>query len=227
MYLGSTEIAKAYLGSNLVYSSGSGPSPSPSPVFYDLLVFDGTAYILTDYVLPSDSSIKLLVGWETTKARQGIFQAYDANNGGSILAMLGNNTSSSRRQMVCYYDSTSYLLATQYLNFITTSYNLFLTPNKFGWDNYSYSISKGSAHPTDGLRIGKDATRCFTGKMGTIYIYDSSAQNCSTASGFNSFTPIATFRPCTYNGAAGMWYVEGNTFFGNSAGSGTLSTENL
>ena len=203
------------------------PGPVIEPVFYDFLVFDGTAYILTNYVLPSDSSIKLLVGWETTKARQGIIQAYGESNGGSILAMLGNNTSSSRRQMVCYYDSTSYLLASKYLNFTTTSYELFLTPNKFGWDNTSYSISKGSVHPTDGLRIGQDGTQCFTGKMGTIYIYDSSAQNCSTASGFNSFTPVATFRPCTYNGAAGMWYVEGSTFFGNSAGSGTLSTENL
>ena len=74
MFLGNAEIAKAYLGSNLVFQRG-GPSPSPTPIFYDRLIFDGVAHVDTTFVLPENHSVRLTVGNETVKLRQGIFQA--------------------------------------------------------------------------------------------------------------------------------------------------------
>ena len=49
-----------------------------APVFYDYLVGDGTAFVDTGLVLPADSSMAGLFGWETVKAGgQNIFGAFD------------------------------------------------------------------------------------------------------------------------------------------------------
>ena len=58
------------------------------------------------------------------------------------------------------------------------------------------------------------------------FVYGSDAQNVATYAGFDNYTPVATFRPCTYNGVAGMWHVEGNAFYGNTAEAGTLTVLN-
>ena len=195
------------------------------PVFYHALVFDGTAYIATSYVLPSGCSVHCSFGYETEKKAQSIFLA--GGGGGYLGVSIGGGSNSTRRQMIPYYDSSSYLATNRYLNWSNKSYELFMTQKRFGWGNTAYTYTKGSAHPTGGLLVGTTggSTPPFTGKMATLRVYGSDTANVTTAAGFDSYTPVATFRPCTYNGEAGLWYVEGSTFFGNTAGAGTLNVE--
>ena len=194
-----------------------------TPVFYNYLKFDGTAYIETTYVLPSGCSVRCSLGNETLKATQATFSA--TGGGGTIQLFYGGSTNSTRRQMLPYYDSSSYLASNRYLNFSYASYNYFMTSKRQGWGSTSYTFTKGSTHPTGGLRFGYGGTP-YTGTMMTFYVYGSDTQNLTSYDAFDNYTPVATFRPCTYNGVAGMWYVEGNTFFGNTAGSGTLTATN-
>lgn len=192
-----------------------------SPVFHNYLVFDGTAIIQTDYVLPNLCSIAVPLGNETAKVSQRVFRAEGGN--GIIQLGYGGSTNSTRRQMVPLYYSTSGLASNRYLNWSTASFNYFATPNRFGWGNTAYTYTKGSNAPTGGMLFGGGGNQPFTGRMGTFRIYGSDAQNATTYSALTAFTAVATFRPCTYNGEAGFWYVEGNTFYGNTAQSGTLS----
>lgn len=197
------------------------PPPVVTPVYYTNLIFDGTAVIQTTYILPADCSIRVVVGGETSKVAQGVFIA--EGGGGRIQMQYGGGTNSTRRQFLPYYDSSSYLSSNKYLNFSYNSYGLFMTKNKFGYGTTSYTYTKGSLHPTNGISFGGGGATPFTGFLRTVEIYGSETASLSSYDAFGNYTPIATFRPCTYNGVAGMWYVEGNTFFGNTAGSGTLT----
>ena len=226
MYLGTTEIAKAYLGTDLVFQKGS-PTPQYTPVFYDKLIFDGTAYIETDVMVPSDGSITAQLGNETSKAVQCLF---GQGNGSYYIVrgtFLNMTTTTSNRIIAARYDNNTASTAT--LSFGTTTYNFFLTPKKFGWGATATNVTKGSQTPTTGIFFGKNngtTVPAYSGTLGIVKIYDSSAQNVATYDGFSSYTPVATLRPCTYNDAPGLWYVEGNKFFGNSAGAGSLTAAN-
>ena len=195
------------------------------PVFYDRLIFDGQAWVDTDIVLPEDSSITVNLGGETSKTAQRPFAA--TGGGGTIALAYGNGTNSSNRQMVAYYASSSYL--TYYnLAWSYTSYGFYITPKKYGWGNAEHSYTKGNSHPTGTLRLGNwsDNDPAYTGYMKEIKIYGSDAQNCSSYSAFESYTPNITLRPCTYNGEAGLWNVEQEKFYGNTAGVGQLTVAN-
>lgn len=221
LYFGNNSIGKAYLGSNLVFERGS--SPTSPLVYYDRLVFDGIAYIETTYSLPANSSMRYIVGNETRKASQSIFSVL--TNGYYVAMLFGGLTNTTQRQIVAWYDSTSYLK--EFLeNRLSDSLSLFITPKCVGYGSNSYSFTKGGTHPTGGIRFGIGQNP-YTGELGTFYVYGSDAQNVTTYDGFDSFTPVATLRPCTYNGTPGLWYVEGGTFWGNTAGSGTLSVRNI
>lgn len=206
--------------------ANQGPQ-APKPVFYTYLVFDGNSYIETGYVLPSTCSIAVPLGNESSKTGpQGVFSA--GGGGGYIALILGGSTSASKgRQTLPYYDTSSYVISNRYLSFNYTTYSFFLTPKRYGWGNGSFTYTKGSLHPTDALYLGTNNghTNHYTGTMQTFMVFGSGAQNATTYAAVTAYTPVATFRPCTYNGAAGMWYVEGNTFYGNS-GSGTLTATN-
>lgn len=224
MFLGDVEIDKAYLGNDLVFSSESGPAPV-APVFYDYLYFDGTAYVDTDYVLPSMFSLRAPLGHETVKASQVVFYATGGDGGFRITYT--SSTTTTNRRMGIYYDSTSINSSNRTLAWSYNEFNFFVTPLRFGWGSTAYTYTRGSSHPTGGLSFGYSSNQPYTGRMGLVKIYGSDAQNATTASDLNSnYTPVATFCPCTYNGAAGFWYVEGNKFYGNTAGSGTLIASN-
>ena len=211
-------------------SSAPTPPTPATPVFYDKLVFDGVAYIDTDIVPGASDSFKCTFGNETLKATQQMFMFRCTSNGYTGAAM-NSSTNTTRRVFSILYGSTSSLSTNRAINFTEPTYGFFLTPKRFGWGNASYTISKGSQTPTGGMIIGSHANnhagQPYTGKISTFYIYGSDAQNVTTSSGFSSYTPTHTLRPCTYNGAAGLWCVETSTFYGNTAGSGTLSVENL
>lgn len=225
MSLGSTKIGGANFGSTPVFREGESPTPpTPTPVFYDRLVFDGVAKIQTDIILPALCSMRVVLENEKNKAAQRIFHAVGGN--GLIQLIYGSSTSSTQRRLQVYYDSTT-SGGNWGLNFSYTCY-FFMTPTKYGSYQTVQTHTSGSAHPTDGLVLGGwDSGNPFSGDMGTFFLYDSSAQNAADWVALeNNFTPVATLRPCTYNGEAGFWYVEGNKFFGNTAGSGTLTVRN-
>ena len=195
-----------------------------APVFYDRLIFDGASGIETDIVLPENCSIRVVIRDEAQKKAQGVFSAGNSTDG-YIRLYYGSGTSSSVRKMAICYDSSSYI-GFKDLNFTNSSYAFYMTPNGYGWGSTFYSYTKGNLHPSTPLFLGTmSASQRFTGKMQTFYIYGSDAAN-NRSSDFSNYTPIATLRPCTYNGQAGMWYVEGSKFFGKTVGDGTLSVEN-
>lgn len=222
----------------VVTFSASGVSPviltveqaagSIAPVFFEYLVGDGVAYVDTGIVLPENGSMDGLFGWETVKkGGQNIFGAFDVG-GGETGVVLGGDTNSTRRQFVAYYDKTSYS-ATKTLGFTYTNYAMFMTPKRFGYGNDATTYTKGSRRPTATVKVfgGYPTYTSFSGALkGDFTIYGSDAQNAANHTALVAFTPVATFRPCTYNGAAGLWYVEQNLFLGNAAGAGSLTATN-
>ena len=204
------------------------PTPPTLPVFYDNLVFDGTAYVETDILTPTDASITATFGNETAKSTQCLFGQGNASYYIVRGAFYNTMTNATNRVIAARYNNNS--AATAALAFSgNTTYNFFLTPNKFGWNNTANNTTKGSQTPSTGIFFGKNngtAVPAYTGTLGTVRIYDSSAQNVTKYSDFSSYTPVVTLRPCTYNDEPGLWYVEGSRFYGNSAGAGSLSVSN-
>ena len=208
-------------------ASPTPPTPTPTPVFYDRLVFDGTAYIETDLIPPTDASFLVRLGNETLKATQRGFNCPTPN--GVIGMNYANGTTSTTRYFNVYYGQSSAVSTSRYLAFSTASYYFFLTPSHFGWGSTSYSITRGAENPSGHLSLGSNNSHTgqpYTGRMGIFKIYGSDAQNVTNTSDFANYTPVYTLRPCTYNGEAGMWCVETSTFYGNTAGAGTLSVLN-
>ena len=205
------------------------PPPTPTPVFYDYLVFDGTAYIdISGLSVPSDFSVFVRLGNETNKAAQRLFYFYGSPNGFS--AILNSSTTSTTRCFGIYYGGSSAASGNRTLAFSTTAYSFFLTPKRFGWGNTAYTFTKGNSTPTGNLILGMNNTGSgnpYSGTMKSFRIYGSDAQDVTNATDlFNDYTPVYTLKPCTYNGEAGMWCEETSTFFGNTAGAGTLSVRN-
>ena len=238
LYLGTNQIGTAYLGSNLVYQSGSSPTPPTPPtptglVFYDRLVFDGTAYIDTDITPPANASFRTYLGNETLKAGQRLFLCNATT--GLIGALLSpTSTTSTTRQFSVYYGASSAVTTSVTLPFSTTDYYLVLTPKRFiaapNSSNTGTTFSKGNGTPSSALVIGANVNhngQPFTGRMSIFRIYDSDAQNATSASELLNYTPAYTLRPCTYNGEAGLWCVETETFYGNTAESGELTVLNI
>lgn len=198
---------------------GSGSTPE----FHTYLIFDGTAYIETDIILPEDFSIRVSLGNEA-RHQQAIFSAYNGSN--FVFAFwMNSSTNNNNRVFSARYDSTSTLSSLSSLSWNNTRYNLFMTPFRFGYGNtVAANYTKGSVRPTSGLNIGRplSTSTSYTGKSGTFRIYDDAAKNANSYNYFDNYTPIYTLAPCLYNGEAGLWCLETNRFYGNSAGVGTI-----
>jgi len=218
----------ALLRRRAMIADGGGTPPPPGVVFYDRLVFDGTAYIDTNIVPPENASFRVTPGYETLKAAQRLFMC-DGTNGSTFGALLNTSTTSTQRNFNVYYGGTGAVGTNKTYAFSNNTYQFFLTPKRFGWGSTAYTITKGNNTPNGGLVIGSNISHTgqpFTGRIGNFFIYGSDAQNVTTASGFSSYTPVYSLKPCTYYGEPGLWCVETSTFFGNSAGSGSLSVLN-
>ena len=203
-------------------AAGGSPTP-PGLVFHSRLIFDGTAYIDTNLLIPEDGSIRAQLGYETTKGTQVLFNAE-----GRSYAYLNTSTNTTQRCFSASYDSSSVLVSGTNLTLAWTynTYTFFLTPKRAGVGSNSRTFTKGTSRPTTGLVVGQNAAHTSTPYTGvireSIRIYGSDAQNCAVYSDFDSYTPVYTLRVCTYNGENGLWCVETSTFYGNSAGAGTL-----
>lgn len=201
----------------------------PTPVFYDRLVFDGTAWILTDLVIPTDGSIRATVGGETRK-QQNLWFTQRNTGQGSIRLYWGGQTNGTRIQPMPYYRSTSYLFNNWAPANSNAANGVFQTCKGVGFNDNSFrSYTKGNLPAPNPLYIGglaNSAVASFTGYFKTLYIYDDTTQNETTYSGFDNYTPVYTLRPCLYGSKAGFWCVENGKFYGNSADAGTLSVAN-
>lgn len=198
--------------------------PTPQPEFHTRLFFDGTAYIDTDILMPEDGSIRIPLGYETGKKSQVLFNA-----GGRVYATLNSNTNATNRAFSFAYDASSPQISgtTIACAWATSAYSVFLTPKRGGYGGNSATFTKGSSRPATGFVFGQNAAHTnvpFTGAInGWIRIYGSDAQNATSYSDLANYTPVYTLRPCTYNGEAGLWCVQTSTFYGNTAGAGTLT----
>ena len=200
------------------------------PEFYTYLVFDGTAYIDTDIVpTGQQNTFRVLVGDETvTSGLQHVYDCKTAN--GRIRMSYGSPTTSTTRKVNVWYDNGTNSIMSVDVNFSVSRYTAILTPNRFFYYADKTDISgAGNGSATDPLVIGamtSHSGQAYSGKMSRFRIYGADAKDITRASELDNYTPIITLRPCLYKGKAGMWYVEGNKFYGNTAGSGSLTVSN-
>lgn len=217
----------------MIASGGGSPTPPgptppdpPSPgtlVFYDLLVFDGTAYIDTDIVPGSNATYYAILGSETIKGAQRIFMVPTGEAQTGVI--LASATNSTTRNHSAYYAKASAIVTNKTLSFSYSRYSTLLTPKRVLIGSTPTSYTKGSSTPSGPLVLGSRTQhdgQAYTGSMGIFRVYGSDAQDCSSFDDLKNYTPQYTLRPCTYNDEAGMWCVETSKFYGNTAGAGTL-----
>ena len=220
----------ALLRRRAMIAEGGSPTPPPPPtptiVYHDRIRFDGTAYIQTDLVVPTNGSVRVSAGGETRKGNQGIFNATDGTNVCFGIWMT-TATDATKRVYAHRYGTTTTDSTRVTINNYTTRASLFLTPNRWGYSTNPYNATAGTNVPTNGIRLGSTSqSYAYTGALGWFYIYDSSAQNATDWADLrDNYTPVYTLRPCEYNGEVGYICDETGTFYGNSAGEGTLSYE--
>lgn len=200
----------------------------PLPEFYNYLVGDGVAYVDTGIRIPENGSMAGVFGYETRRAgAQNIFGAFDVGAGETGLTF-GGGTDNNYRQIVAFYDKTANV-GYNTLNFNYKTFASFLTPKRFGYGDSSKTFTKGNLRPTATLKIfgGYPTYTSYSGLLsGDFMVFGADAQNAATWEQIMAFTPVATFRPCIYNGEAGLWYVEEKRFCGNAAGSGSFIAKN-
>lgn len=198
------------------------------PEFYNWLLFDGTAYIETDIIPDENASFLLAGGAEITDGPSKYLLCYTGTN--STKTGLFENSSSSTTSSIwaTYYNSTSSLGSKSISTYYPT-YDLFLTPKCIGFTSASTTtFTKGDGVPTGNLILGCSDSYAnnYDGGTVSIKIYGSDAQDVNSYAGFADYTPVITLRPCIYKGQSGLWNVEQNKFYGNSASSGTLQAAN-
>jgi len=137
-------------------SSLTGTSFTAGPsgvVFYDRLTFDGTAYVDTGITPADDSSFSANFGDESTKAAQRLFRVATGSTY-QIAVFLGSNTTSTPRGFSIYYGGSA-ISGNRTLAFSTTRYNIFITPNRFGYGSTVNTITRTANAPTGHLFIGQ------------------------------------------------------------------------
>lgn len=195
---------------------------APLPTFHTRLVFDGTAYIDTDIIIPENGTVRFDGGYEAEKKSQTLF-----NVGGKLYGILNSSTNNTSRFFTANYYGSSAVSGTSLgVAWTYNTYGFWLTPKRVGIGDRAFTFTKGSTLPEGGLVVGMNAAHtgvAYTGRLKMIRIYGSDAQNCESTTDLNSYTPVYTLKPCTYNGENGLWCVETDSFYGNTAGAGQLS----
>lgn len=198
------------------------------PEFHGYLIFDGIAFIDTDITVPTDCSIRLGIGNESSQRQMRVFRVLSGGSGGMIYINITNFTSTTRTLVFCYEATSGQVSRGSNTG---SRVGVAITPHKCITNNSATSNSSGGYHPQGGLCIGGFSGDTFTsyypynGKMSSIWVYAADAQNVETFNGFTAYTPVYTLTPCIYNGEAGLWCKETNRFYGNSAGAGTLTVD--
>jgi len=210
-----------------------------TPAFFGIQS-DGSAFIKTGFILPEMASIRGNFSEPNIITGNKIFfraTKYDESESKYFHTgfLYGGATSSSSRQALVYYDSSSYLNSKQgFLSIGTKLLNLWMTPYRYGTDSNSpndQKFTKGAKYDERELEIaytdkGQPSYTSYNGWILQVFVYGSEAKDVTTYSGFTSFTPVATFRACTLkDGTVTMWYVQGNRPC-TVAGGGTFTAIN-
>ena len=202
-----------------------------TPTFYTYLHINGGAYIITDIIPPQDSSFRVRVRENQRIAMQ--YFGCSGQNSSKFGVELNNNTNGTNRYFSAHYGSNSAVVSgtTKQVSWGgVPSYQLWLTCKRLGTGSTSVVFSKGQENPTSGLVIGNNGSLDGTPYIGNIrhfYVYGDETQNVTNANGFNSYTPIIILTPCVFRGEAGLWHNETGRFYGNSAGVGTLTADDV
>ena len=204
-----------------------GMMASDSPEFHRYLVFDGTAYIDTDIVPNGNqNTFNVSIGHETVTS--GVQHVYDfLTSNGRIRVSYGSATTPTTRSVNAWYDNGVNSAVTMNVNFSISEYRMVLTPYRLFCYSYSSTLSSpGNGVVTSPIVLGAItgySGQAFSGRMSRFRVYGPEAKNITIASQIDNYTPFITLHPCIYKGEAGMWYVQGNKFYGNTAGAGTLT----
>lgn len=206
------------------------PPPTPTPEYYSRLVYDGTAYIQTDLLIPTDGSIEIRqAGYETTKDSR-IIMRQNLNGAIRTAIYITGNSTATNRNVAWRYTKSSNQRNTNFTWSGAPQLNYWLTPFIAGAGTNTGSITAGTDIPNEGVSFGGPATSSnlvFTGRHGIICIYGADAKNATSLTDLRTYAPVYTLKPCTYLGEAGLWCEETSTFYGNSAGAGTLTVINV
>lgn len=194
------------------------------PVYCDFIKQSGSSAIIdTGVKIPSLGSI-YVQAYATANFSQRAIVGADDGNGGSTTIRI--KTSGGTRTWYCNYDGG----ATANRNGGALNSRLYcgLTPYRFFGSMSATTLTKGSTAPDENVKIFSfgNYSGGATLYIGPVYIYGSDAKDETTIQALATHTPVATFLPCTYRGAAGFWHVEEDRFIGNS-GTGTLSAINI
>lgn len=181
---------------------------------------DGTAWIDTGYYLPENAVIfatnvwggygsnKALCGTDATWIRQ------TAASGSTRIGWKYNGGTEAANNLGNYFNPSKEMPS------------LWITPTHRGINNSSYTLTKGSVSSTTSLCImecySESGMTKWNYPMGPVYVYGSDAAGITSAADLESYTPVASFIPCTFGYQAGMYYVEGDRFCGNANTSGVL-----
>lgn len=198
-----------------------------SPEFHKYLVFDGTAYIDTD-IVPNGNQNTFNVSVSHETVTSGVQHVYDClTSNGRIRVSYGSTTTPTTRKVNAWYDNGAYSAITMDVNFSISSYRMILTPYRLFCYSYNGTLSgPGNGVITSPIVLGtitEHTGQAFSGRMTQFMVYGPEAKNITIASQIDNYTPFITLCPCIYKGEAGMWYVQGNKFYGNTAGVGTLT----
>ena len=206
-----------------------------APVFFSKINLQGGAYIETDIMLPENFSMILVCDNANTGSTQGygIIGCSGATSGRFELNRnsLGNNFSKN----YYYYGTDNYTGSLQLNTTDYPSWTPWMTPNKYGNGGATKTYTKGAGTPNGVLVVGKTshankyqgffyASSSLNG--GCIKILGDYAQNAAGYEDLVSMAALYTLKPCVYNNEHGLWCLENNKFYGNTASVGTITCSN-
>ena len=200
-------------------SNGATIWEKPVPKFYDYLQNDGVAYI--------DTGINNIINCEFGAVAQQL-ELYSG-----FPTILGANDTSTAYKVIFGLGATSGMFYSQtggnsgWTRFIARDLNkhtmvakIYANSAEFTFDNTSYTASyANTSSQTNSLYIF--ARHSYNGlasnntrqKVYSLYIKDNGVL-------------VRDFRPCEYNGVAGLWDSVEGKFYGNANSSGTFTLGN-
>lgn len=186
--------------------------------FYDYLQNDGIAYIDTNYCLTSDNVRCLWCAEDYGTTGSSLFGSeYQSENPKFSFVLHGSNTNrrlfigNSRSLNVGYTSSTA--TDNWELNIDNGTAKLIKNNSIVGNVSYSGQLKKTVSIAIFGNKnldtyIQKVAVKLYYWKL-----YDNDVL-------------VRDYKPCTYNGEAGLWDSVENKFYGNANSTGTLTVGN-
>lgn len=232
MHLNSTEIAKAYLGSTLVFEKSVAPVLPYIPV--DYIETDGVAYIDTGIMCntPISARFKITPILETNTV--SYFGASSSSTTRIFIRQWGTSISGTYKNYFSFNYNTNVLQGLNFASYIDGLTSFYFEVS-FKKDTQVFKIKKegDSSYASINNNSPEEVT---TNKSIFLFVFNNigtpSTQHSSkgTKGHFFQIYSDDTFTnlvfdgvACYYNGEYGLWDNVTNKFFGNAAGSGAFT----